>query len=810
VCPRCLLETAADAGVDDSTREPLPEPAPEDPSQIGGYRILERIGEGGMGVVYRAEQAEPVRRTVALKVIKHGMDTKQVIARFDAERQALALMDHPSIAKVFDAGETEGGRPYFVMEFVSGPPITEHCDRRRLSTDERLDLFARVCEGVQHAHQKGVIHRDLKPSNVLVGMQDGKPVPKIIDFGIAKATAMKLTEKTLFTELGVLIGTPEYMSPEQAEIRPEDVDTRSDVYSLGVLLYELLTGVLPFERRALREAGFDEIRRRIREEEPPKPSTRVSGLGRESTEPARNRRTDPGRLVLDLRGDLDWIVMKALEKDRERRYGSPSELALDLRRHLADEPVVAGPPSAAYRIRKFARRNRVTVTAAAAVLLALILGIIGTTIGLQRALHERGVARAETERADEVIDLLVGMFELADPRETAAEPMDARELLREGARKIEAEVGQRPLLRARLQHELAEIYAHLGDLEDARRLSALSLDTRREELGTNHPDTLRTMRRAAWIEERQGNLEESERIYGEAIAAARETLDEGDPELVRLLRGKGMLYKEWGRLDEAEALCLEAHAMAVRHLEPEHGARLGAMSALSMVWGEQGRHQESLEIKQELLEVRRRLSGEDHPDTLFLQGNIGHRLMVQKDYEIAAPILRDVLEREMRVLGPAHPATLWTTHNLGYVRLKQGALDEAESLLRTAWEGRRTVQGPRHPNTLNTACNLGRTLIGQRRYEEAVVLLDGTLDEMRAARGTDHPETLWATYLLGWAHEGAGRLKQAEALYLQALEGQRRLGGPRGKNTANRLAGLYELTGRVDESRALRSEFGQD
>jgi len=341
----------------DSTETVRPQ-SPVLPERVGRYRILELLGEGGMGVVYLAEETEAVRRKVALKIIKHGMDTKQVVARFVAERQALAMMDHPCVAKVFDAGSTEGGRPYFAMEYVQGVPITEHCDRQRLTTRERLELFQQVCEGVQHAHQNAIIHRDLKPSNVLVSYRDGKTTPKIIDFGVAKAIRHRLTEKTLYTEMGVLIGTPEYMSPEQAEMTGQNVDTRTDVYSLGVVLYELVVGALPFESKELRQAGFDEIRRKIREDEPSKPSARLSTLGGErSTESAKRRRTDPSTLRRQLSGDLDWITMRALEKNRLRRYGSPQELAADIQRYLTNEPVEARPPSAWYRARKFVWRH---------------------------------------------------------------------------------------------------------------------------------------------------------------------------------------------------------------------------------------------------------------------------------------------------------------------------------------------------------------------------------------------------------------------------------------------------------------------
>jgi len=409
--------------------------------RVKNYRILQKIGEGGMGEVYEAEQEQPVRRRVALKVIKMGMDTKDVVARFESERQALALMDHPGIARVFEAGATERGQPFFVMEFIRGVPITDYCDRNKLRTRDRLELFIQVCVAVQHAHQKGIIHRDLKPTNVLVAVQDEKPMPKIIDFGLAKATAQPLTERTVFTELGQLVGTPEYMSPEQVELTGLDLDTRTDVYSLGVLLYELLVGALPFDSKELRKAGFDGLRRKIREDEPLRPSTRLTSLERESSSNvAKQRKTDPITLSRQLRGDLDWIVMKAIEKDRTRRYASASELAADIHRHLDNQPVLAGPPSSAYRLRKFVARHKVGVAAASLVVFAMLLGITGTTTGLIRAIKAERVAREEAEAARQVSEFLEGLFAVSDPGAARGNTITAREILDDGADKISREL----------------------------------------------------------------------------------------------------------------------------------------------------------------------------------------------------------------------------------------------------------------------------------------------------------------------------------------------------------------------------------
>ena len=391
----CLGAGAADAAQVVSAAESAVEPEAPETKCIGPYKLLQKLGEGGCGVVYMAQQEQPIRRRVALKIIKLGMDTKNVIARFEAERQALALMDHPNIARVLDAGATETGRPYFVMELVYGVKITDYCDQNRVSMQERLDLFIQVCNAVQHAHQKGIIHRDLKPSNIMVTMHDGVPVPKVIDFGIAKATEQRLTDKTLFTSYAQLMGTPAYMSPEQMEFSGLNLDTRSDIYSLGVLLYELLTGRTPFDTTDLLKLGVDELRRTVREQEPLSPSAKLQTLNNEEiTKTAKMRRMEPPGLLSQLHGDLDWIVLKCLEKDRTRRYATANGLAMDVGHYLHQEPILARPPSELYRLQKFVRRNRIVFLSGAAIAAALLLGtIISTMMFVKEREARRGPRR---------------------------------------------------------------------------------------------------------------------------------------------------------------------------------------------------------------------------------------------------------------------------------------------------------------------------------------------------------------------------------------------------------------------------------
>lgn len=580
---------------------------------IDNYRIIQKLGEGGMGEVYEAEQTEPIRRRVALKIIKVGMDTKQVVARFESERQALALMSHPSIAKVFDAGATEKGRLYFVMECAKGVPITEYCDTHRLNNRQRLDLFVQICEGIQHAHQKGIIHRDIKASNVLVTIQDDKPVPKIIDFGVAKAISQRLTERTMFTELGQLIGTPEYMSPEQAEMTGLDIDTRTDVYSLGVLLYELLVGVLPFESKELRSAGFDEIRKRIREQEPPKPSTRLTTPGFDTDHALKSRQTDLPTLTRQLRGELDWITMKAMAKDRTQRYASASELAADILRYLKHEPVIAGPPSAMYRLGKYVRRHKVGVAAGALILMTMIIGITGTTIGLVKAVKAEKKAREEAQTAQQISDFLVDLFQVSDPSEARGNTITAREILDKGAEKIDTDLQDQPRVQARLMETIGNVYRSLGLYKLASPILEKSLEIKRSLYGGEHLEVADGLRTLGILYDTQGKYEEAEALFKESLAILEKAFGSDHPNLARNLNSLAIVYWNQGKYAEAEPLFQRSLAIKEKSMGSDHPEVGNTLTNLGILYHLQRKFEEAEPFYQRSQAIFEKALGQDHP-----------------------------------------------------------------------------------------------------------------------------------------------------------------------------------------------------
>src|SRR3990172_8752965 len=631
----------------------------ETPSRIGAYRILQKIGEGGMGIVYEAEQEKPVRWKVALKLIKWGMDTKAVIGRFESERQALALMNHPNIASVYDGGATGQGRPYFAMELVHGEPITAYCDKNRLTIRERLDLFIRVCEGVQHAHQKGIIHRDIKPSNILVTIQDDKPVPKIIDFGVAKATSQRLTERTVYTELGQLIGTPEYMSPEQAEMTGLDIDTRTDVYSLGVVLYELLVGTPPFDAEALRQASFDDMRRRIREEEPLRPSTRLSRLGEWSTKAAKNRRVEVRTLERALRGDLDWITMKALEKDRTRRYETPNALGLEIERCLNSEPVRARAPTATYRMGKFIDRHRGPVASVAAFGLIAVgfLVIYTTNISQERDRAESALERSEAEarKAKAINEFLQETLGSADPFEAFGEEVRVVEALEAAISRAGESFAGQPEIEAAVRNTIGATLLSLGRYDAAEEQLKLALKTRRVILGGAHPDLAESLNNLALVLQGKGEYDDAEPLYRESLAMRRKLLGEEHPDVAESLDDLGMLLKARGDYAGAESLVRESLAIARKLLGEEHPNVAESLNNLALVLHGKGNYEEAELLYRESLMMLRKLVGDEHPHVAVGLLNLALLLEAKGDFDRAEPLFRESLAMQRKLLGDEHP-----------------------------------------------------------------------------------------------------------------------------------------------------------
>lgn len=856
--------------------EPSPDattdaPAPDRPgSVIGPYKIVEQIGEGGMGTVWMALQNEPVKRVVALKLIKPGMDSKQVIARFEAERQALALMDHANIARVLDAGTTSAGRPYFVMDLVKGVPITRYCDEYHFTPRQRMELFIPVCQAIQHAHQKGIIHRDLKPSNVLVALYDGTPVPKVIDFGVAKAVGQHLTERTLITGFGAVVGTLEYMSPEQAEINQLDIDTRSDIYSLGVLLYELLAGSPPFTRKELEKAGMMEMLRVIREQEPSKPSTKLSTADGLPTL-AANRGTEPAKLTKLVRGELDWIVMKALEKDRNRRYETANGFAMDVQRYLANEPVIAGPPGAAYRLRKFVRRNQGPVLAASVVLLALIVGVMGTTCGMLRAIDAEGATRAEANEKDKakkaaedeaaiakaVVDFLQNdLLAQASPEWNPRDrKVTVEEVLRRAAARIGGKFAGQPQTEAAIRLAIGETYYLLGDYAAAQPHLERAWELRRQVLGEEHPDTLSTAHNLALVYQDQGqyskalqlllrDLEVSRRVRGpehtdtlqtmntlaalyhelnqtaEAEALYVQVLDirgrvlgEAHRDTITSIRNLGTLYWSRGQIAKAEPLLLKALELCRRVHGDVHPETLTSMNNLASTYADQGEKVKAAQLFVEALAVSRRVLGEEHANTLGSMNNLATLYLEMSEFAKAEALLVQALETSRRVLGEEHRLPLTTTINLANVFRSQGRLAAADPLLVNALEVSRRLFGEEHATTLGIMNNLAANHNALGQFAKAEAMLRTCL----AIREKKEPDE-WTTFntksLLGAALLGQKKHTEAEPLLLAGYEGMRQREAAIPKPSSARLlealeqvVQLYEAMKKADEAAKWRKEL---
>ncbi len=741
---------------DDNAAPPFVPPEPADPTRVGPFRLIQPLGEGAMGIVYEAEQEAPVRRRVALKVLKFPMPTRQALARFESERQALALMNHPHIAQVYDGGVAPDGRPYLAMEFVRGIPVTEYCDRRRLTIGERLELFVKVCEGVQHAHQKGVIHRDLKPTNILVTEIGGVAVPKVIDFGVAKAIGQQLTEKTLLTHVGHVVGTPAYMSPEQADPTGLDIDTRSDVYALGVLLYELLVGSRPFEERSGAAVSVDEMRRRIVHLDPERPSARagavsksafrrsrgpgtapgtgsdagpVPALGPGTHEAARLRQTEPRELARRLRGELDRVVLKALEKDRNRRYGSAGDLANDVRNVLANRPVSAGAPSRAYRAKKFVLRHRLGVTAASLVVLALVAGILGTSVGLVRARAAQRVAQEEAETARQVSDFLVDLFEVSDPDRARGNRITALEILNVGSDRIARELMGRPLVRARLMETMGRVYRNLGQHERAVALLEEAAASQRAIYGEQDPRSLRTTVLAE-VGHEDSDREPDKRLR-DLLAMQERILG---PDHIDCAWTRYYIASRMMKHAPARARAFLQHALPVfeRVDGPHSKGVLWVRNNLAFTYYVEGRFVDALREAELSLALRTAALPENHPDLAVGYLALGEsRSALGHPPDELVPVFERALAIARASLGEEHPTTAYCRSSLGDQLLRMNDLNGARRELEAAEAVLLRLLPADHMYVTVQECVLSELYFREGRLELAANTIDRVVANMR-------------------------------------------------------------------------------
>jgi non-specific serine/threonine protein kinase/serine/threonine-protein kinase len=734
-------------------------PVTLDGGSIGPYRLIRKLGEGGMGVVFHAQQTEPIRRDVALKVIRPGMDSQQVITRFESERQALALMEHSNIAYVLDAGTTEAGLPYFVMELVDGVPITRYCDRNRMPLRARIELFLLVCSAIQHAHQKGIIHRDIKPSNILVKNQDGRDVLKVIDFGLAKALGGKLADVSV-SGFGTVVGTLRYMSPEQAEATRRDVDTRSDIYSLGVLLYELLTGSTPFEYDAA-ETSLLESLRRIREDEAEAPSNRLRQSPRLS-EVALLRATDAIRLPAQVDHELDWITLKALEKDRTDRYETVSALARDLERYLTGEPVDAAPPSTAYRVRKLVRKHRVGLATAAGFLLLAIAAAIGGVWLAIRANRAEQQARAVSSFLRDDVLAQASPETQANPSTRPDQNLTVRMALDRAAARIGSRFAGEPLVEAAVRQTIGDTYLDLGIYEKAQEQIETALALRRRILGDDDPETRASTLSLAQVLEQRGRYEDAERLLVPLLDELRRERGTDHPDTVDAAANVGRLFWQQGKYAEAEPILEAALAGQRRALEDDDPVTLTTMNILAGTYFSQGKYAEAEPLYRTILDRRRRVLGAEHPSTVISMSNLAGQHRVRGRYDEAEELYREVRDVRMRVLGAEHPDTLAAVYNIAALYQAVGRNEEAEPLFRQVLDARRRILGPDHPRTLATEYGLAVLMRGVGNLPEAETHLSAVLAGRRRTLGEGHPDTLDTETVLGQVQIAAGRFTQAE------------------------------------------------
>jgi serine/threonine protein kinase/tetratricopeptide (TPR) repeat protein len=749
------------------------------PSSIGQYRILATLGSGGMGVVYKAEQRHPVKRLVAVKLIKLGMDTRHVIARFESERQALALMDHPNVAKVLDAGATDAGRPYFVMDYVPGQAITEYCDKNRLTTDERLQLFMQVCDAVQHAHQKGIIHRDLKPGNVLVEYRDGKAVPKVIDFGIAKATSSALTGITLYTEHGQMIGTPEYVSPEQAETSGIDVDTRTDIYSLGVLLYELLTGTLPFDPKELRTAGYAAMQQIIRDQDPPKPSTKLTKSGTQIATIAKHRRTEPRALARQIRGEMDWIILKAMEKDRSRRYETAAALSMDIARYLRDDPVSAGPPTATYRVGKFVKRHIIGLAAGAAIAAALLVGLGLAVYGLYSARQQRDaaeVARADAEResrrSQQINDYLLRMLAAVDPEQ--AKVMDiSPDMVLQRSREL---FGDNKALLGAVLSSRASALRSAGQLDDAERAYSDALSAHRAAHGLDHPTVAATLAGIAQVHVDRGDFPAAARSFRDALQIKRKAFGpKSKPVADALATLTGAMVANSSRTPEEttdlKRLLIEQIEVTQAAYGPEDRKTVEILCIVGIRLYQNRFLDEAQPVLERAVELGRKTM-ESKNEVLIGAMNALTKIYVERNNVAAAkPLYAELNKSIQMMMGSGNPIAVNTTLGLAAWLVQVRDTEAAESVLRTAITAA-SATAPRGDLILTEAKqSLLKIMLTQKKPDREFIrgFWLEYLDDRRVQYGASSPKL--APLLVSAASQFSewSFSREAEDLYRQAV-----------------------------------------
>lgn len=802
--------------------------------KIGPYKLLEKLGEGGMGTVWKAQQSEPVKRLVALKLIKPGLDSVSVLRRFDAERQALALLSHHNIAKMLDAGTTETGRPYFVMELVKGVPITKYCDETHTSIEERLRLFILVCQAIQHAHQKGIIHRDIKPSNVLVCMEDGKSVPKVIDFGVAKALLSPLTEGTLHTALNQIVGTLEYMSPEQAELNALDIDTRADIYALGVLLFELLTGTTPLTREELKHVAVVGMLRKVKESQPKKPSTRLSESKEKIASLAALRRTEPTKLMKEVRGDLDWIVLKCLEADRTRRYETANAVAREIERHLANEPVEARAPSTNYRIKKFFVRNRWGVAAASLIMLSLVSGVLGLTWGLLRAEHHRVLAEqsAQAERDAKLVadtkrteaennlafakkgnEILGSVFSSLNPEEKYETLADLRNALKKNlenaVNQLEGSAIGDQLTVAEMQNTLGYSLLGLGEYAKAILLFQKSYATRIQQFGADHSATLVSMINLATGYMHAGKLDLALPLLEEALKLAKAKLGTHHTHTLTTMNNLAMGYMQAGKLNLALPLLEESLQLTKVKLGADDPSTFTSMNNLAMCYQFVGKRDLALQLSEETLKRRKAKLGADHPHTLQSMNNLA---MCYKDagkLDLALPLLVETVKRRKANLGVDHSNTFQSMGNLALGYQDAGKLDLALPLFEETLKVTKAKLSDDHPDTLKCINNLARAYHHAGKLDLALPLYEETIKLSKAKLGTDHPNTLICMNNLAIYYKEVGKLDLALPLLEETLKLTKAKYGADNTetlSTMSNLADLYREAGKIEIALPLLEE----